>query len=486
MSPSFADLGVPRAVSDLAARGIATPFPIQAATLPDALAGRDICGRAPTGSGKTIAFGIPLVDARRPGRAPAARAASCSCPPASWPRRSCDELDIARPAPKARGSRPFYGGVGFDPQLRALRKGVDIAVACPGRLADLINQGDCRLDDVEFVVIDEADRMADMGFLPEVKRMLDQCRADRQTLLFSATLDGDVDVLDQEVPARPGPPRVRAPTTSDIARAEHLFWNVERADRVQTARRRRRARTGPTVVFCRTKRGADRIAKQLEQRRRATPPPSTATARRPSASGPSQSFHRGQVAGPGRHRRRRPRHPRRRRRVRHPLRPAGRRQGLRPPLGPHRPRRRRRHRRVAGGRRRAWPGRQDPEGARPAHRHDADRPVPHPGGPPRIVTPERADRSPAATARSAPATTVPARTTPAGRPATRARPPRAPRPVSDRPQRPAHTAPAAPTPANRLSAAKRPSPTSRSTATPTTTSAATSPEARPAAARWRR
>jgi superfamily II DNA/RNA helicase len=261
VSPTFADLGVPPSIaSNLAARGIEAPFPIQAATIPDALAGRDICGRAPTGSGKTIAFGIPLVNGV--GKASPKRPRGLVLVPTrELASQVCDELNILA-KPKGPWVEAFYGGVGFDNQLRALNKGVDIAVACPGRLADLINQRRMSLEDVEFVVIDEADRMADMGFLPEVKRILDQCRDDRQTLLFSATLDGDVDVLIKKYQKDPLRHEFHA-DEEDISRSEHLFWHVERSDRLKTAAAIV-SRMGPTVVFCRTKRGADRIAKQLD------------------------------------------------------------------------------------------------------------------------------------------------------------------------------------------------------------------------------
>jgi superfamily II DNA/RNA helicase len=154
-----------------------------------------------------------------------------------------------------------YGGVGFGPQRNALRRGVDILVACPGRLADLIGQGDVVLDDVAIAVVDEADRMADMGFLPEVRRLLDQTRPDRQTLLFSATLDGAVDVLVQRYQRDPVRHEVRG-ADDDAARATHLFWRIDESDRVAVCAQVVDA-AGPTVVFCRTRHRADRIAKRL-------------------------------------------------------------------------------------------------------------------------------------------------------------------------------------------------------------------------------
>jgi superfamily II DNA/RNA helicase len=259
---TFADLGVPAPMARaMAERGLTQPFPIQAATIPDALAGRDVCGRAPTGSGKTIAFGIPLV--LGVGRARARRPRGLVLVPTrELASQVAHELQqLAKP--KGPWVEAFYGGVGFPRQVQALQRGVEIAVACPGRLADLINQGKVELGDVDHVVVDEADRMADMGFLPEVRRILDQCAPSRQTLLFSATLDGDVDVLITRYQTDP----VRHELYHDdegAARATHLFWSTEKSDRVALAADVI-ARTGPTVVFCRTKHGADRVARQLDK-----------------------------------------------------------------------------------------------------------------------------------------------------------------------------------------------------------------------------
>jgi superfamily II DNA/RNA helicase len=261
VSTTFADLGVPAPMCRiLASHGIIDAFPIQAATLPDGLAGRDLCGRAPTGSGKTIAFGIPLIT-RIGTAAPKRPRALVLVPTRELAAQVRDEL-IMLAGPRGASVEAFYGGNGFDRQLKALRRGVDIAVACPGRLADLINRGDVRLDAVEVVVIDEADRMADMGFLPEVKRLLDQVPDDRQTLLFSATLDGAVDELIRRYQHKPA--RHELPDDPDDgARVEHLFWSVGRDQRIGLAGQVI-ARVGSTVVFCRTKRGADRVARQLE------------------------------------------------------------------------------------------------------------------------------------------------------------------------------------------------------------------------------
>jgi superfamily II DNA/RNA helicase len=258
----FADIGVPSGMAGaLAARAIVHPTEIQATTIPDALAGHDVCGKAPTGSGKTLAFGIPLVLGVRKGK-PRRPRGLVLAPTRELAAQISTELQLLA-KPKGPWVESFYGGVGFDRQCKALDRGVDIAVACPGRLADLVSQGRVDLRDVSFVVIDEADRMADMGFLPEVKRLLDGCAADRQTLLFSATLDGDVDVLIRRY--QRDPKRHEHAVDAADHDVEHLFWSVERPRRIETTAALIE-RVGPTVVFCRTKRGADRVARQLSDK----------------------------------------------------------------------------------------------------------------------------------------------------------------------------------------------------------------------------
>jgi len=262
--PSFADLGVPTPVAAaIAARGITDPFPIQVATLPDAIAGRDLCGRAPTGSGKTLAFGIPLalsVDRARPHHP----TGLVLVPTRELAAQVARELEWLTASQRLRITT-FYGGVGFDHQLRDLRRGVDIAVACPGRLADLVQRKSIHLDEVQVAVLDEADRLADMGFLPEVRRLLDRTPDTRQTLLFSATLDGDVDTLIRRYQHNPARHELETPIDEHAAVAEHHFWSVTREGRLEvTADVVNRA--GPTVVFTRTKHGADRLARQLGQR----------------------------------------------------------------------------------------------------------------------------------------------------------------------------------------------------------------------------
>ncbi len=260
MSTTFAQLGVPKPIGHaLARRGITQPFEIQAATLADALKGRDVCGRAPTGSGKTLAFGIPLV--ARVGRAQPRRPEGLVLAPT---RELADQIasDLRTFSGKVRVA-VVYGGVGYGAQIRALRGGVDILVACPGRLEDLIHQGVADLSAVEIVVIDEADRMADMGFIPAVRRLLDQTARKRQTMLFSATLDNEVSSLTRDYQHRPVRHEV-GQGTPDVVDADHVFWHVDRTKRIEVSARTIDA-AGPTIVFCRTRRGSDRVARQLSR-----------------------------------------------------------------------------------------------------------------------------------------------------------------------------------------------------------------------------
>ncbi len=263
MSSTFADLGVPADVIALLERdGITAPFPIQEATLPDALAGRDVSGRAPTGSGKTLAFAIAIVEALTGASGSKARRPRglVLVPTRELAAQVCAVLG---PLAKARGLTvvAVYGGAGYGPQLRALREAVDILVACPGRLEDLIDRRDVNLGDVSIAVVDEADRMADMGFLPAVRRILDQAAVDRQVLLFSATLDGEVDVLVRRYQKNPVRHEVELAEASS-GEVRHMFWRVDRADRVQLAVKVV-AGHETSIIFCRTRHGADRLSRQL-------------------------------------------------------------------------------------------------------------------------------------------------------------------------------------------------------------------------------
>jgi superfamily II DNA/RNA helicase len=262
MSTTFAQLGVPDAiVAALKKRDVTTPFEIQAATIADALAGRDVLGRAPTGSGKTLAFGIPLV-ARVDVADPHRPRGLVLAPTRELAEQISTELKSFSEATRVRVSTA-YGGVGYGPQLKALRRGVDILVACPGRLEDLITRGDVDLSEVSHVVLDEADRMADMGFIPAVRRLLDQMPSERQTVLFSATLDGDVAKLTKRYQRNPVRHAVGT-ETPDISAARHLFWDVAKHERMQTAADTVNA-AWPAIIFCRTRRGSDRLAKQLHR-----------------------------------------------------------------------------------------------------------------------------------------------------------------------------------------------------------------------------
>ncbi len=259
--PTFEDLGVPAdLVAALQRAAITEPFPVQAATIPEALEGRDVCGKAPTGSGKTLAFGIPLVT-----RVPSARPRRPRALVLAPTRELAAQIHkVLEPLAAVRDKRvcTVYGGVGYEKQKKALRRGVEILVACPGRLRDLMDQNALRLDAVEMVVIDEADRMADMGFLPEVRAILDATSAERQTFLFSATLDGDVAVLQRKY-QRDDAVTHEIAGADDEADIEHFFEDIEPSDRVARAAELVRSH-GATIVFTRTRHGAERLAKQLK------------------------------------------------------------------------------------------------------------------------------------------------------------------------------------------------------------------------------
>ncbi|MCP4965733.1 MAG: DEAD/DEAH box helicase [bacterium] len=262
MTTTFAQLGLPEPlVRALSNKDITEPFPVQAATIPDALAGRDVSGKAPTGSGKTLAFGLPLLANVEKAHKSKPKALILA------PTRELAEQikrELASPA-RAMKRHVFavYGGVSYGPQKQAFRKGVDVLVATPGRLEDLIEQGIVDLSQANIVVVDEADRMADMGFLPSVKKILRRTSKKRQTLLFSATLDGDIAILTRDF--QRDPVRHEAEGVEEQAiDARHHFWLVSNHDRLHhTAQVVEQA--GRSIVFTRTRRGADRLAKQLSR-----------------------------------------------------------------------------------------------------------------------------------------------------------------------------------------------------------------------------
>jgi superfamily II DNA/RNA helicase len=262
---TFASLGVPARLSTVLARqGIDTPTPIQAATLPDALAGRDVLGRGRTGSGKTYAFLLPLVARLTdggPARAKAPRALILAPT-----RELVGQIDAAlAPLAKAAGltTRTVYGGVGQGPQVTALKRGVDILVACPGRLEDLIGQSHCSLDRVEVTVLDEADHMADLGFLPAVRRILGRTPKGGQRLLFSATLDKAVDTLVRQFLSNPVTHEADSAQTP-VAEMAHHVLHVDREHRLPVLVDLASA-PGRTMVFTRTKYGAKALARQLNR-----------------------------------------------------------------------------------------------------------------------------------------------------------------------------------------------------------------------------
>ncbi len=263
-SLTFADLGVPDALNRvLAASGVQRPFPIQAATLPDALAGRDVLGRGRTGSGKTYAFVLAVLT-RLAATATPRRAGRPRALILAPTRELASQIDgVMAPLAKALSLRTMtiFGGVAARPQIAGLRAGVDVLVACPGRLADHVEAGNAHLDAVEITVLDEADHMADLGFLPTVRRLLEQTPRGGQRLLFSATLDAGVDVLVRRFLTDPVVHSIDS-KLSPVAAMTHHVLHVHADDRfavlVDLA-----AAPGRTVVFTRTKRGAKTLTRRL-------------------------------------------------------------------------------------------------------------------------------------------------------------------------------------------------------------------------------
>ncbi|HEY3811370.1 MAG TPA: DEAD/DEAH box helicase [Acidimicrobiales bacterium] len=263
---SFAALGAaPELVIALESQGITDPFPIQALTIADALAGRDVCGKAKTGSGKTLAFGVPMLqrlDSGRPGPRSRRPRGLVLVPTRELARQVADVL-LPLAEKVGLDLTPCYGGAGMDAQIKALADGTDVVVATPGRLIDLRQRGDVDLSQIEVLVLDEADRMADMGFMPQVEWLLRHLGRERQTMLFSATLDGDVDRLVRDYLADPVRHEVESsqPTVTEMA---HRFLLVHQMDKVKvTAAICRHARR--SLVFSRTKRGADRLTEALRK-----------------------------------------------------------------------------------------------------------------------------------------------------------------------------------------------------------------------------
>ncbi len=259
-APTFAGLGLPTdLVAALAHEGITEPFAIQTLTIGDALAGRDLCGKAKTGSGKTLAFGLPML--ARVGKAAPKKPRGLVLTPT---RELANQVtEVLRPlgAVRERRVRAVYGGVGMEPQIAALHKGLDVVVGTPGRLIDLMERGELSVAEVEVLVLDEADRMADMGFMPQVQKILYKIQGEHQTMLFSATLDGAVKRLVDRYMHEPVYHEIAGgePTVNEM---QHRFLRVHQMDKVKVAASIA-AGAERVLMFVRTKRGADRLVTQL-------------------------------------------------------------------------------------------------------------------------------------------------------------------------------------------------------------------------------
>jgi superfamily II DNA/RNA helicase len=261
MIKTFAQLGVaPRLVETLAAQGIVEAFPIQALTIPDMIAGRDVCGKAKTGSGKTLAFGLPVLMATP--IAQTGRPASLVLVPTR--ELALQVAEVLAPLAVAVGRRvgAVYGGADVDQQIRLVGR-VDLVVATPGRLIDLVDRGALSLKAISALVVDEADRMADMGFMPQVEWLLRHMGPERQTLLFSATLDSAVDRLVRRYLREPIFHEVTSRRMT-VEEMEHRFYKVHQLDKAKVAAAIIGG-TGKTLLFVRTKRGADRLVADLRQ-----------------------------------------------------------------------------------------------------------------------------------------------------------------------------------------------------------------------------
>lgn len=259
-APTFASLGVASDICDaLDARGITTAFPVQALSIPDALAGRDVCGKAKTGSGKTLAFGIPALERLKQAE-PRRPRSLILVPTRELATQVRDELE---PLVAARGFTvaAIYGGSDIDKQINKLKRGVEMVVATPGRMIDLIDRKEVSITDVDCVVVDEADRMADMGFLPQVEWILRHIDGDHQTLLFSATLDGAVDTLIRRYQTDPAMHEVESKEVT-VDEMVHRFIQIHEMDKVKVAARIAES-AGRCLMFTNTKHEASRLAEKL-------------------------------------------------------------------------------------------------------------------------------------------------------------------------------------------------------------------------------
>ncbi|OQO89266.1 DEAD/DEAH box helicase [Saccharomonospora piscinae] len=261
-SLTFSDLNLPAPLQQSLRRaGMHSPFPIQQATLPDALAGRDVLGRAQTGSGKTLAFGLALLSRLSGGKAAPRRPRALVLVPTR--ELAMQVADALIPLAKASGlwCRTAVGGMSMQRQVEAFNRGVDLLIATPGRLSDHVRQGTCTLDSIEMLALDEADQMADMGFLPQVREILDLTPRTGQRLLFSATLDGAVKALVDSYLTDPVTHSV-APVTASVDTMEHHLLQVEHRDK-QDIITEIAAREGRTILFVRTKHHVDRLTTRL-------------------------------------------------------------------------------------------------------------------------------------------------------------------------------------------------------------------------------
>jgi superfamily II DNA/RNA helicase len=258
----FSELDMPRALLDTLARlGVTKPFPIQASTLPNALAGRDVLGRGRTGSGKTIAFGLAVLSRIAGRRAePRQPLALILVPTRELAQQVTEALTPYADSVRLRLAT-VVGGMSITRQAHALQRGAEIVVATPGRLKDLIERGDCRLDHVTVTVLDEADQMADMGFLPQVTELLDQIPAGGQTMLFSATLDRNVDRLVRRFLSDPVSHSVD-PSAASVSTMEHHLLHVQNNEK-STAAAHIASRDGGVIMFTDTRHGADRLVRDL-------------------------------------------------------------------------------------------------------------------------------------------------------------------------------------------------------------------------------
>jgi superfamily II DNA/RNA helicase len=268
---TFAELGVhPDLCAVLTSQGITTAFPIQALTIHDALAGRDVCGKAKTGSGKTLGFGLPMLQRVADSEKELVREGGPARPRGLvlLPTRelAVQVYEVLKPLGAALGLHvnAVYGGADIERQIKSLRRGCDIIIATPGRLIDLGDRGELNVEHLDVLVLDEADRMADMGFMPQVEWVLRRIAEHaHQTLLFSATLDGAIDRLVKRYLTDPVFHEV-ASDTQTVSLMVHHFFNVHQMDRVKVAAAICNS-MGKTLIFCRTKRGADRLVEQLQK-----------------------------------------------------------------------------------------------------------------------------------------------------------------------------------------------------------------------------